>query len=69
MMNPQVARSLNTLPALCGIAAVTVPWSRLKMGTVVLAMTWRRRRRMEIGVRSRLSRRQVTAGVKDALLA
>lgn len=68
MMNPQVARRLNTLPALCGIAAVTVPWYRLKMGTVVLGMTWRRRR-MEIGVRSRLSRSHVTAGVKDALLA
>lgn len=66
-MNPQVARRLDTLPALCGTAAVTVPWSRLKMGMVVLGMTWRRR--MEIGVRSRLSRRQVTAGVKDALLA
>lgn len=66
-MNLQVARRLDTLPALCGIAAVTVPWSRLKMGTVVLGMTWRGR--MEIGVRSRFSRRQVTAGVKDTPLA
>lgn len=68
-MNLQVACRLDTLPALCGLAAMTVPWSRLKMGTVVLGMTWRRRRRREISVRSRFSRRQVTAGVKDTLLA
>lgn len=66
-MNLQVARRLDTLPALCGITAVTVPWSRLEMRPVVLGMTWRGR--MESSVRSRFSRRQVTAGVKDTLLA